>query len=148
MSSEPADRRAGWQPLPRPEWARRVIEEGYCMDIQGVVPLDENSLIETAKRNTGLDDFGDDDWREPFQVLIKSLEEESELHLIGRLMARSDLLMHLEGRLWIEDTYKKHPEIDEQQIVKPLLIMGQGRSGTTGLHHMLSNDPVNRSPMT
>ena len=148
MSNDPADRRVGWQPSPRPEWARRVIEEGYCMDIQGVVPLDENSLIETAKRNTGLDDFGDDDWREPFQVLIKSLEEESGLHLIGRLMARSDILMHLEGRLWIEDTYKKHPEIDEQQIVKPLLIMGQGRSGTTGLHNMLSNDPVNRSPMT
>ena len=111
------------------------------MDIKSVVPLDENSLIEHAKANTGLSDFGDESWYEPFKVLIKSLDEEANLNLMGRLMNRSDILNSLEQRLKIEDTYKKHPEIDEQEIVKPLMIVGQGRSGTSALHNMMSQDP-------
>src|SRR5262245_31962799 len=122
MSRGPADRRTGWTPQPRPEWVRRINEEGSFMDLEGVVPLDENSLLAAARRNTGLSDFGADDWHEPFQVLVNSLNREAELHLLGRIMARGELLMFLEGRLWIEDTYKKHPEIDAEQIVKPLMI--------------------------
>ncbi|MET0983818.1 MAG: sulfotransferase [Steroidobacteraceae bacterium] len=148
MSREPADRRKGWTPQPRPEWVRRINEEGSYLDLRGVIPLDANSLLATATQNTGLSDFGTDDWYEPFQVLVQSLDNEAELHLIGRIMARGELLMFLEGRLWIEDTYKKHPEIEDEQIVKPLMIMGQGRSGTTGMHHLLASDPANRAPMT
>src|SRR4051812_2654451 len=102
MTRPDADHRQQWQPPPRPEWMVRIIEEGYCMDISGVVPLDERSLLDTAMRNTGLSDFGSDDWREPFQVLVKSMEEDAELHLMGRLMARQELLQLLEARLRIE----------------------------------------------
>src|SRR5687768_16415825 len=130
-----------WQPPERPEWVRRVNEEGSFMDLKGVVPLDENSLLATAKANTGLSDFGDDDWHEPFQVLLRSWNEETELHLMGRLMARSDLLVYLESRLRIEDTYKKHPEIEDEAIVKTIVIVGQGRSGTSGLLNLLAKDP-------
>ena len=51
----------------------------------------------------GLSDFGSDDWYEPFRIFVRALEDESELTLIGRLMTRSDILMHLEARLRIED---------------------------------------------
>ncbi|NKI16048.1 sulfotransferase [Spongiibacter sp. KMU-166] len=110
------------------------------MDIKSVVPLDENSLLEAAKRNTGLSDFGDDEWYEPFKVLIKSLDEEADLHLMGRLVARSEILMLLEGRLKIEDTYKKHPEIEDEEIVRPVIIIGQGRSGTSFMQNLLSHN--------
>lgn len=113
------------------------------MDLRNVVPLDENSLIATARANTGLSDFGDDDWHEPFQVLLRSLEEEAELNLMGRLMTRSDLLLFLQARLQVEDTYRRHPEIEEEQIVAPLMILGQGRSGTSALLNMLAEDPDN-----
>lgn len=138
-----SNRRELWSPPQRPGWVSRINEEGSCMDIRGVVPLDENSLINTAKANTGLRDFGDEEWHEPFQVLIRSLEEESELTLMGRLMTRSDLLLYLQARLQVEDTYKKHPEIDDQEIVRPMLILGQGRSGTSALLNMLAADPDN-----
>jgi choline dehydrogenase-like flavoprotein len=55
-------------PPPRPEWVQRLNEEGYCMNISGVVSLDENSLLESAMRASGLSDFGADDWREPFRA--------------------------------------------------------------------------------
>lgn len=137
-----------WKPVPRPDWVRRINEEGQCMDIKSVVPLDENSLLRAARRNTGLQDFGADDWCEPFQVLIKSLDEEAELNLMGRLMTRSDLLQFLEARLQVEETYKRHPEIDEGEIHKLLLIIGQGRSGTSALQNMLAADPHNGTVKT
>ena len=43
-----ADHRLQWQPPVRPEWVQRINEEGYCMDIKAVVPLDSKSLRETA----------------------------------------------------------------------------------------------------
>lgn len=111
------------------------------MDIGGVVPLDETSLLDTAMRNTGLSDFGAEDWREPFRVLIKSMDEEASLNLMGRLMTRSEILMLLEARLRIEDTYKRHPEIADQEIRQPIIIIGQGRSGTSFLQNTLSHNP-------
>ena len=43
--SKTSDHRAQWQPPPRPEWVQQVNEEGYCMNVSGVVPLDERSLV-------------------------------------------------------------------------------------------------------
>src|SRR5262249_41519680 len=101
---------------------------------------------EHAKANTGLSDFGIDDWVEPFRIFIKALDEEADLTLMGRLMTRSDILMHLEARLRIEETYKRHPEIDAQQLAPPILIIGSGRSGTSALQNLLSLDPDNGTP--
>jgi hypothetical protein len=143
MNSPDYTRKNQWTPPARPAWVQRVNEEGACLDLKSVVPLDEDSLIKAAQANTGLSDFGADDWYEPFQVLIRSYNEESSLHLMGRLMARSDLILYLEARLRIEDTYRRHPEIEDEQIVKPIVIVGQGRSGTSGLLNLLAQDPDN-----
>jgi Sulfotransferase family len=141
------DHRQQWQPPPRPEWVQRINEEGYCMNISGVVPLDEKSLLESAMRSTGLSDFGADDWRESFQVLVKSFEEDAELNLMGRIRTRSELLQLLEARLQIEETYKRHPEIDDEQIVQPIFVVGQGRSGTSFLINVLAANPDNGALM-
>lgn len=135
-----------WTPPIRPDWVQRINEEGRYLDLKSVVPLDEDSLIRHAKANTGLSDFGSDDWYEPFKVLIKSYDEESNLSLMGRLMTRSDLLMHLQARLQVEDWYRRHPEIQEQQIKAPLLIIGSGRCGTSAMQNLLSVDPANGTP--
>lgn len=143
-----ADRRTQWTPPPRPEWVARMNQEGSYLDLKEVVPIENRSLIDSAIRNTGLDDFGADDWREPFEILVRALDEEAQLNLMGRLMTRSDLLMFLEGRLWIEHWYRRHPEIDDEQIVAPLLLAGQGRSGTSALQNLMNADPAHGSTMT
>lgn len=135
-----------WTPPARPDWVSRINQEGSFLDLKSVVPLDEDSLIAHAKANTGLSDFGSDDWVEPFKVLVKAYDEEAQLHLMGRLMTRSDLLMHLQARLQVEDWYKRHPEIDEQQIEAPILIIGSGRCGTSAMQNLLAADPDNGTP--
>src|SRR5688572_18019795 len=140
---DPSDRQAFWTPPPRPEWVERVNAEGRCMDLRGVVPLDEASLLRSATMSTGLSDFGIDDWREPFRILVKGMEDEAELNLVGRLRTRSELLQLLEARLQVEDWYRRHPEIDDEQIREPVIIVGQGRSGTSYLQNVLSANPDN-----
>ena len=44
--------------------------EGSYFNLAAVVPLDERSLVDHAIKATGLKDFGDDQWREPFAVLL------------------------------------------------------------------------------
>lgn len=150
MTENPSetDRRSRWVPRERPDWVTKVNTELGHLDMVGVVPLDEGSLLNAAMARTGLSDFGDDAWREPFQVLIKSLEEEAELNPLGRLLARHDLLNALAARLQVEQTFKDHPEIADEQIDAPLLIIGQGRCGSTALHTLMSADPDNRALRT
>jgi hypothetical protein len=120
------DRRAVWSPPPRPEWVARINAEGAGMDLRHLVPLDADSLLRAAREATGLDDFGDDDWREPFHVLLRALEDEAQLTLMGRLMTRTDLLLFLQARLQVEQAYRDHPEIEDEEIVLTLLLVGVG----------------------
>ena len=147
MSNNNADQRLQWKPPPRPDWVQRINEEGTCMNVSGVVPLDEESLLNLAMRATGLSDFGADDWREPFGILVKAMEEEAEMHLMGRIRTRSELLQLLEARLQIEDTYKRHPEIADEEITQPIFVVGQGRSGTSFLINLLASNPENGALM-
>lgn len=145
MTGTTSDRRAQWQPRPRPEWLRRVNEEGRCLDARGAVPLDEASLLRSAMQNTGLEDFGDEHWREPFRILLRALEQEAQLNLWGRVYTRADLLLHLEGRLQITDWYKRHPEVESERIHEPIFVTGLPRSGTTIMQEILGSDPGSRS---
>ena len=130
-----------WTPPPHPEWLAAMNREGSYLNLSAVVPLDETSLLAQACRATGLEDFGDDRWREPFSVLVKALEEEAQLTLMGRLMARNDIILWLSTRLQVTETLKRHPEIQEEKITAPMFIVGLPRSGTSILFELLAQDP-------
>jgi hypothetical protein len=130
-----------WTPPPHPQWLTAANQEGEYFNLSAVVPLDEESLLQHARSATGLEDFGDDLWREPFRVLIKSLEEEAQLTLMGRLMARNDIILWLNTRLAVTETVKKSPQILDEEVAAPMVIAGLPRSGTSILFELLSQDP-------
>ena len=113
------------------------------------VKLTEQALLDAARGNTGLADFGDEaDWHEGFQRLVQSLNEEARLNAVGRLIAFNELLRHLENRLRVTEDLKRHPGILDVEIVKPLFMVGLPRTGSTIMHDLLAKDPANRVPMT
>lgn len=130
-----------WSAPPHPDWLSAMNREGSYLNLPAVVPLDEASLLDHACRTTGLSDFGDELWREPFSVLVKALDEEAQLTLMGRLMARNDVILWLSTRLRVTETLKQHPEILDEEIVAPMVIVGLPRSGTSILFELLSQDP-------
>ena len=137
---------SSWTPPPRPAWVQQVIDEGRHMDIRSLVPLQAGELMATARRNTGFDDFGSDEWLEGFHIFLKALDEEADLHLLGRLMTRSDILRWLEARLGIEAAYAEHPEIDDEVIQQPVIVTGLPRAGTSILFELLAQDSQFGSP--
>ena len=105
------------------------------------IDLNPDTLIATAKKETGLSDFGDEHFIEPMQLMIRALEEEADLNPVGRFMNRANILRLLKSRLYAEDLLARHPEILEREILDPVVVVGLGRSGTTRLHRLLAADP-------
>jgi hypothetical protein len=102
-------------------------------------------LLDVARRETGLDDFGNDSFREGLEILVRALREEAQLNEIGELALRHRILGYLGQRLQIEDWYRRHPEIDDEPIDEPLIGLGLPRTGSTALSFLLGEDPGARS---
>lgn len=113
-----------------------------------LLDLDEETLLARASRRTGLADFGDEQFRTPFRLLLDGFEREAALTTLGRMIARSDLVRLLENRLYMVEARKRHPEIAAGRVERPLFIVGLPRTGTSILHELLAQDPGNRVPMT
>lgn len=106
--------------------------------------IEVSNLIAGAKHATGLSDFGADGWQEGLELLIDSANREARLNDAGEAMFSGQAIMMLMRRLEIEDWYSRHPEIDEQEIVAPLMVLGLPRTGSTAAHCLLGEDPAVR----
>ncbi len=104
------------------------------------VSLDPASLMAAAEEATGLLDFGEPSFREPLKVLVDSIEREANLHPLGRLITRTRIVSTLANRARMEEQFRRHPEINEQSVSRPIVIAGLQRTGTTLLHRMLASD--------
>jgi hypothetical protein len=110
--------------------------------------LDADALLASARSATGLESLGEDTWRDGLVRLIDALKSEARLNDIGVQVAMGDVLLYLTNRLGIVDWHARHPGLAGDDVVPPIFIVGQGRTGTTILHDVLAQDPANRVPLT
>lgn len=110
--------------------------------------LDAGGLIDQACRATSLRDFGDDSFRPFLERLIDAYEHEARLSQIGRIAVKASLLDALKLRLQMIEYRKQHPAVAQQQIRRPLFVLGLPRTGTTILYELLAQDPAHRAPMS
>jgi hypothetical protein len=101
------------------------------------VNLNMESLIAEARKQTGLTQFSDYDFRTPLACLLNAYENEADLSLLGRFIVRTSALQSLTAQLKIQEEFRKHPEILDTPIKKPIFILGFPRTGTTLLHNLL-----------
>ena len=105
------------------------------------VVFTEDAVLGAAAAQTGLDDFGRDQFREPLAAILDSVERDGHLTPFGRISYFTLLTQLAKNRLQIEDLLKRHPEIHDIEIRAPIVIAGLQRTGTTHLHNLLSADP-------
>ena len=103
------------------------------------------ALMEAACAQTGLADFGDDSFRDGLDRLVHSLRTEATLNETGKVVLAYLVTNLLAQRLQVEDWYRRHPEIDDEPIVAPLIGLGLPRTGSTALSFLLAEDPCARS---
>jgi hypothetical protein len=100
--------------------------------------------MDAARSATSLEDFGGDSFREGLEILVRSTDTEARLTPAGRALFDQRIVGFLSRRLQVEDWYARHPEIDEQEIMAPLIGLGLPRTGSTALSCLLAEDPAVR----
>lgn len=105
---------------------------------------DINTIIDEARVEAGLTDFGSDTFMPGLAALLETYAA-SDFTGKGHRSLRRRVVKLLIARLHIEDTWKKHPEIKELPIKNPMFLTGLPRTGTSALLNILSNDPATRT---
>jgi hypothetical protein len=108
-------------------------------------PLAADALHARAIADTGLDDFGPDDYRERLDVYLAALHDIDGMHAPGIVNFFGQLSQWLKNRLLLTDLLTRHPEIHNVELLPPVVIAGLPRTGTTHLHNLLGAAPSFRT---
>jgi hypothetical protein len=100
-------------------------------------PLDSDALHTKAIEDTGLDNFGPDDYRERLDVYLAALHDIDDMDGPGIVNFFGQLSQWLKNRLLLTDLVTRHPEIHDIELLPPVVIAGLPRTGTTHLHNLL-----------
>jgi hypothetical protein len=107
--------------------------------------LTPESLVRSARRQSGLSDLGadfdDPVTQDALRRLLESLDGEARLHPFGRMVIRGTLVRSLITRMRLEQLSIDHPEIPAMPVERPVFIAGLARTGTTLLHRLLGCEP-------
>ncbi len=106
--------------------------------------IDPVELYSRAQSQTGLQDFGDSQIGLRLTVLGASIEQEANLHTVGRFLIRNYLCQLLKSRLVLEQAWKAAGPVANGGVKSPVFITGIPRSGSTFLHELLAGDEANR----
>lgn len=138
----------------QPVWIDDLASPTFTPEVTGIqtflatlaadLPLTSESLHSAAAAQTGLDDFGPDDYRERLDVLLAAVDA-LPLTGAGKVMLHTQLTQHLKNRLLLEGLLRRHPGIRDIELAPPLIIAGLPRTGTTHLHNLLAASGLYRT---
>lgn len=94
----------------------------------------------------GVDDPATFPFREALGVLVGSLQDEARLTPEGRRAVRGALVGAVATSVRLAELVRRHPEIAETPIPRPVFVTGLLRTGTTLVHNLLAQHPDLRVP--
>ena len=87
--------------------------------------------------------LGEEDYIEPLEILIHSINKHNNFNLFGRIALNHQLRSRLKMRAKLTALYDKNTFIEPAE---PVFVIGLPRSGTSLLFNLLSQDKAHRSP--
>jgi hypothetical protein len=103
--------------------------------------LDPEELMREAQAAAALSDYGDMYFVKPLTEHLDRAAREVDFTEAGLEQQKSDFRRYLINRLRMHEDIRRHPEILEEDVCDPIIIIGLPRSGTTKLQRMMSVDP-------
>src|SRR2546423_11789216 len=104
-----------------------------------------DELVAEACTTAALDDFGSESFREGLEVYCASVSSEADLNEVGTIGIRANIVASLVNRLRVVDWWNQHPDVGDEHIDEPLIVIGMFRAGTTFLSYLLEQDRRNRA---
>ncbi len=108
------------------------------------IRFEAKKVLDEAREQTGLSDFGSGNFLEALDVLLRTYEAH-HTSVKGRKKAYRRVVGLLATRLRVAEALRKHPEIREREIRQPVVLTGLPRSGTSALFNLLGADPAARA---
>jgi hypothetical protein len=102
--------------------------------------LNADALHARAIADTGLDDFGPDDYRERLDVYLAALHDIDGMHGPGIVNFFGQLSQWLKNRLLLTDLLTRQPEILDIELLPTVALAGLPHTGTTQLHNLVGVD--------
>lgn len=137
--------------LIHPNWVRRLNLFGDVVgDPRRIVNLNPDELLDLARTVANSDDLGEDDWpgwEESYRQTVAALDQDADLHVLGRVLTRGEILRTLATWLRLQQFWNARPELLAEPIDAPLFVVGPPRTGTTILFELLALDPQFRAPL-
>jgi hypothetical protein len=137
--------------LAHPQLVRRLNLFGDVVgDPRRIVNLDADEMLALARAMTDLDDLGEDDWpgwEESYRQTVAALDHDADLHLLGRVLTRGEILRTVATWLQLRQLWSSQPAVLAEPVDTPLFVVGPPRTGTTILYELLALDPQLRAPL-
>ena len=99
------------------------------------------SLVAAARDEAGLHDFGPESFVDALDVLVESMTHEARLTPDGLREQLEQSQRSLVTHLKMQDYLDRYPEILDEPIVAPVVIVGPQRTGTSKLFRLIAADP-------
>jgi hypothetical protein len=102
--------------------------------------FDLTTVLADAQRKEALTDWGPGEFEDPLGVLLADYAR-ADLNTIGTHILRAGIVHSLRMRLRTQEWIRRHPEILDERVAPPIVVVGMMRSGTTLLQRLLAADP-------
>ena len=109
--------------------------------------IDTSDLMSGALQTSQRSGFQASDFEVPLNDLVDALNQEGRLNDIGKGFHSARLTDLLSNRLRMEVWLERHPEILEETINQPIVVIGLPRTGTTLLHRTIAADNQLLAPL-
>lgn len=109
------------------------------------VVLSVDRVLSAARAQSGLDDFGPDDFHDRLAVQLNEIDTDSNRTPVARMSTFTSSVRYAANRQRVMDLLRRHPEIHDVEIIAPIVVVGLPRSGTTHLVNLLAADSRFRS---
>jgi hypothetical protein len=120
--------------LPEARRAELEAAEAEALDMSA------EAVLEEARRQTGLSDFGPMDFTERLGFLLGEVAANDNLWRFAKAQFRAACVKQAANRLRNKFYLDRHPEAADQKIDRPIIIVGLPRSGTTHLENLIAAD--------
>jgi len=106
--------------------------------------FDVATVLADAQRKEALADWGPGEFERPLGVLLSDYDRaylNGDLNAVGTHILRSGIVHSLRMRLRAQEWIRRHPEILDERVDAPVVVIGMMRSGTTLLQRLLAAGP-------
>jgi len=111
-----------------------------------IVDLSLDALKARAEKLAGSTAWNDPQFLADINTFLGFVEKSGDLSVTAKVATRADITRRLTNSLKLQEAKKRHPDLTEQPIKAPIVIVGLPRTGTTLLQRLLSQDPATHGP--